>query len=305
MRNPAGEMDGYDDDDDDDDYDDGVGDDNLSVDTNYQVDSDDDVDGDPVHWRNMKWNPTTLNFEYMADDYNEISDGTPNVNQWKKIHPREMRDVEVTFNDGRNEMLHHFKAEHDALINRLDFLQIDKTTEGVFTYLFGPQSRLAEVMKRVLDITYKEFAQFLATTYFAAKLVETHRSINYDGHMEQKRLNEIWTLISVAGKTGSGEKLWMEIQDAINKTLIDLFLAEGFRPNKMRIALDDDKIRFHMATAAMQNDGDYLVGIKVCQHVKVNFVDLHATLLYHRQLDTLCNSLYLGKENPTPTTIKE
>ena len=105
--------------------------------------------------------------------------------------------------------------------------------------MFGPQSRLAEVMKRVLDITYKEFAQFLATTYFAAELgtiakrLETHRSINYDGHMEQKRLNEIWTLISVVGKTGSGEKLWMEIQDAINKTLIDLFLAEGFRPHKI------------------------------------------------------------------------
>lgn len=48
-RNPTGEMDGYDDDDDD--YDDSVGDDNLSVGTNLQVDSDDDVDGDPVHWR--------------------------------------------------------------------------------------------------------------------------------------------------------------------------------------------------------------------------------------------------------------
>ena len=83
----------------------------------------------------MRNNPSDpIDTEYMADDYNEIADGTPNVNPWKKIHPREMRDVEVTFNDGRNEMLHHFKAEHDALINRLDFLKIDKTTEGVFTY---------------------------------------------------------------------------------------------------------------------------------------------------------------------------
>jgi hypothetical protein len=291
MHNP-GEMD--------DDDDDGVLDDNLSVasvGTNNEVESntdcDNDADGewqssatsefnsndgenDPEHYRNMGWNNETLMFEYMTDDHTKSTDGTPKLNQWKMIHPRAMTDVRVTFNEGRNTMVRHFKTEYDALMTRLDDLSIVKTTDGVFTYLFGPQSRLAEVMKRVLDITYEELAQFLATTYFAAELgitakhLETHRSINYDGHMEQKRLNEIWTLISVAGKTGSSEKLWMEIQDAINKNLLELFLAEGSRPDVMRIAVDDDKVHFNMKTASMRGDGDFLCGMKLCQHIKSN-----------------------------------
>ena len=83
-------------------------------------------------------------------------------------------------------------------------------------------------------------------------------------------MNDIWTRISVAGKTGSDKKLWEEIQDTLNKTLRDLFLAEGFLPDVMRIALDDDKNHFHMSTTAMQKDGEYLVGMKSCQHVKSN-----------------------------------
>jgi len=285
---------------DDDDYDDGVLDDNLSVasvGTNNEVEGNtdfddnaggewrpsatsefnsDDGENDPVHYRNMSWNEETLMFEYMTDDYTNFADGTPNVNQWKKIHPREMTDVQVTFNEGRNTMVRHFKAEYDALITRLDYLSIEKTTDGVFTYLFGPRSKLAEAMTRVLDIMYEEFAQFLATVYFAsefgttAKRLETHRSINYDGHMKQNRLNEIWTHISLAGKTGSSVKLWIEIQDAINSTLSELFLAEGFRPDVMRIAVDDDKVHFNMKTASMREDGEYLFGMKLCQHIKSN-----------------------------------
>eukprot|EP00956_Cyclotella_meneghiniana_P000695 scaffold739_cov66-Cyclotella_meneghiniana.AAC.3 len=133
-------------------------------------------------------------------------------------------------------------------------------------------------MMRRLDLSYEEVSQFLATTYFAAefgatvKHLEDHRAIKYDGYMKSDRINEIWKAISVVGKTGSEEKLWQEIQDALNKSLKDLFLAEGegFRPNVMRIALDDDKVHFHMATSAMRKDGEYLLGMKACQHVKSN-----------------------------------
>ena len=50
---------------------------------------------------------------------------------------------------------------------------------------------------------------------------------------------------------GSDEKLWEEIKDALNKTLRVLFLAEGFQPDVIHIALDDDKVHFHMSTTAM------------------------------------------------------
>jgi hypothetical protein len=146
----------------------------------------------------MKWNKTTNTFEYMDDDYDETADGAPSIKQWKKVHPWEMTDDRVTFNNGRNTMARHYVAEYDALPHkRLDHLSIEKTPEGVFNYLFGPQSRLAEVMKRMLGISYKEFSQFLATIYFAAEFgtstnyLEANRSIMYDGYMERDRLNDI------------------------------------------------------------------------------------------------------------------
>jgi hypothetical protein len=140
--------------------------------------------------------------------------------------------------------------------------------------LFGNESKVTEVMMRRLDLSFEECSQFLATTYFAAKLgatpkhLENHRSIKYDGYMKTDRLNEIWKAISVVGKTGSKEKLRLEIREALNKDLKVLFLAEGFRPDVMRVALDDDKVHFHMATSSIRNDGEYLVGMKACQHVK-------------------------------------
>ena len=235
-----------------------VDDDKGSVTKNSIKNNEDGEREDHAHWYNMKWNKTTHTFEYMDDDYDETADGAPIITQWKKVHPWEMTDVRVTFNEGRNIMIRFYVTEYDALHKWLDHLSNEKTPEGVFNYLFGPQSRLAEVMKRMLDISYKEFSQFLSTVYFAAKFgtstkhLEAHRSIMNDGYMKRDRLNNIWTRISVAGKTGFGKKLWEEIQDALNKTLRDLFLAEGFRPDVMHIAMDGDKVHFHMSTITMQ-----------------------------------------------------
>ena len=210
----AGKMDG--DDNNDDDVDEEF-DDNLSVVSDndaHNTDSSEDGDEggitknlinnedhgervDHAHWHNMKWNKMTNTFEYMDNDYDETEDGAPSIKQWKKVHPREMTDVRVTFSKGRNTMLRHYVAEYDALHKRLDHLSIEKTPEGVFNYLFGLQSRLVEVMKRLLGISYREFSQFLATIYFAAefqtstKRHEAHRSIMYDGYMKRDRLNDI------------------------------------------------------------------------------------------------------------------
>jgi hypothetical protein len=230
---------------------------------------------DHAHYRNMIWNNSTYQFEYTRD-HDEPEDSIPNLTQWKKIRPREMKRIKVTFNQGRNTMVGHYVAEYDAILKRLEHLRVEKTTKGVFDYLFGNESKLTEVMMRRLDLSFEECSQFLATTYFAAELgatpkhLENHRSIKYDGYMKTDRLNEIWKAISVVGKTGSEEKLWLEIQEALNKDLKDLFLAEGFRPDVMRVALDDDKVHFHMATSSIRNDGEYLVGMKACQHVKSN-----------------------------------
>jgi hypothetical protein len=96
-------------------------------------------------------------------------------------------------------VIRHYVAEYDAIhnSNRLEHLGIEKTTKGLFDYLFGRKSNLTEVMMRRLDLSYEELSQFLATTYFAGKFgaiaehLEDHRAIKYDGYMRSNWLNEI------------------------------------------------------------------------------------------------------------------
>ena len=61
-------------------------------------------------------------------------------------------------------------------------------------------------------------------------------------------LNLIWNQIGVSGKDGSTEKLWEELQDALNKDCRELFLMGNV---KIYIALDDDKVHFQLSTRAV------------------------------------------------------
>ena len=72
----------------------------------------------------------------------------------------------------------------------------------------------------------------------------------------------------MGGKDGSKDKLWKESEEALNKSLWSLFLAEGGRAPRLYIALDDDKICFQFSSR--RDDKDYLCGLKPSQHVKSN-----------------------------------
>jgi hypothetical protein len=60
------------------------------------------------------------------------------------------------------------------------------------------------------------------------------------------------------------------VQDALNKTCKALFLSEELRARFLRIALDDDKVHYHFSSAMLRRDGNFLLGMKPCQHVKAN-----------------------------------
>lgn len=241
-----------------------------NTDDEYFTNADKD---DPAHWRNMKWNEVEKKFEYIQDREADIN-GVPKVDMWDKVHPRDMKKIYVSFNGGRETMMSHFIEEYWCLHDRLDSLGIEKSQDGLFEYIYGENSLFATTMCRKLDIEYQEFCRFLATVYFAAELrmpasrLEEHPAINYEGYMKKERFAEIWNKIAVVGKSGETDKLWEDLQDALNKTCRELFLSENYRPEKLRIALDDDKVHFHFATASVREDKDFLVGMKPCQHVE-------------------------------------
>jgi hypothetical protein len=229
------------------------------------------------HWRNMVWDKTKRKFVFEMDGFDPVvDDAIPKVGDWKKLHPRDMTEARVTFNQGRETLLLHWIDEYNAFVRRLDHLNISKSREGLFDYLYGERSRLAIALTKALDIEYKELCHFLGTMYFAArfgyslKRLKEDDDVNTEGLMESKRYNAIWRKIGLAGRNGEQEKAWMAIETAINEDVKDFFLIPGFRSSVSRIVLDDDKLRFHFPTSAVRRDANYLCGMKPCQHTKAN-----------------------------------
>lgn len=244
--------------------------------------SDDEVSGlneeedeDKMHWRGMIYNETTKKFELERDNFADFDQGTaPKSSDWKKVHPRDMKEVNVVFNQGRETMMLHLVEEYDCLNRRLESLAISKDREGIFQFTFGERSRMAGVFMRELDLPYPKVAQFLATMFWGAKYscspgrLFQDKDINSNEYMDVSEYNRIWSLIADHGRMG--EKLWEKVQRALNEDARDLFLTEPFIPRSCMIALDDDKLHLHWRTESVRNDGLYLMGMKGCQHIKAN-----------------------------------
>ena len=185
------------------------------------------------HWRHMVWDPDHKRFIYEEDTVDAaVQDMPASVDDWKKTHPRDLKSVRVRFDGARESMIAVMKSEYDAVEGRLDDLGIDKTSSGLHEHLFGENSRFAQAMTRSLNLSQDQLRQFLATFYCAAewgqpaKRLQMNKRFIYNGFMDQEALNEIWKRIGVAGKDGSGNKLWEEIQEALNKDCRELFLTE-------------------------------------------------------------------------------
>ena len=185
------------------------------------------------HWRHMNWDPDLKRFIYEEDTADAVAEDMPaSVDGWKKTHPRDMKSVRVMFDGARENMISVMKSEYDALDGRLDDLGVDKTSSGLHDFLFGENSRFSQAMTRSLNISHDQLCQFLATFYCAAewaqpaKRLQINKRFIYNGFMDQETLNKMWKSIGVAWKDGSGNKLWEEVQEALNKDCRDLFLTE-------------------------------------------------------------------------------
>ena len=134
-----------------------------------------------------------------------------------------MTRLRVTFDKARESMIGVMKAEYDALESRLEVLNTEKTSDCLIKYLFGEKSWFASAVTRNLGLSHAKLIHFLSTFYIAsewgqpAHRLEKSERFNYEGFMDQKTLNSIWREIGIAGKDGSKEKLWEEVQDALNK----------------------------------------------------------------------------------------
>ena len=58
---------------------------------------------------------------------------------------------------------------------------------------------------------------FTAEFNQTAERLQNDSRINFRGYMEASKCNEIWRKIAIAGKNGAGDKLWSELEDALNQ----------------------------------------------------------------------------------------
>ena len=158
-------------------------------------------------WRNFVFDDNLKKFVYGSDFDDEINEGdVPAADQYKVVNPCDCGRVEVLVDGGREQMVAVMAAEYDSLLSSCERLGIPQTDEGVFRYLFGRESRMAQAIRRSLDLTDDQLSQFLATFYASsewgvpAKRLEMDKRFIYEGFMDQKAFNDIWKQIGDKGK---------------------------------------------------------------------------------------------------------
>jgi hypothetical protein len=174
-------------------------------------------------WRGIEYDPVTRKFQWDPDDSDHRE--VPKASEWTRVPPSKMKELKVTFNRGKDALLDQFIEETNAFKARLKELNIPQTKEGLFNHLFGERSQFAQVMTGILEISYEEYARFIATVGFTAEFkqsaerLENDSRINFDGYMEASKCNEIWRKIAVAGKDGTGDKLsWRRLSTGLPRT---------------------------------------------------------------------------------------
>jgi hypothetical protein len=80
---------------------------------------------DKTHWRGMVWDPEKNCFNYYpCEDViggdAEATKEMPEPDQYKKIHPRDRKELRVTFGSARQIMLENLIDSYDAVYKRME-----------------------------------------------------------------------------------------------------------------------------------------------------------------------------------------
>ena len=154
-------------------------------------DGDDDerllrTDRNPANFRGMHWNDTTNRFEEMDNTpSNDLVDGVSEVNDYEKLHPRDLKQVKVTFDGSWRKMMPIWQLN----TTRLKELNVPATPGGLYDYIFGPESKFAYTLKVHLNLSDEDVRRFIGTFYTAARFGTAGRFQLrwYDGSENKQR----------------------------------------------------------------------------------------------------------------------
>ncbi len=229
-------------------------------------------------------------------DLNEIE--APSTETWIDSDPTTLRTV-FKINEARKQNMELAKEEARCVIKRVnEILDVADRTDVDFAdlvhFLVGANSELGKVLKKELGLDDKEYLEFMIT-YCVQCAYNVSSTQIYDSisilkdhvEMSKENYNKIWKDIASKteqsgvniGTSRRGLCLWQKLENAVNHVMRSISVE--YRPGKISIALDDDKIWYNMEN----KQSDYTFGLKITRHVKDNRIGM----ILHTAVSTSLN----------------
>jgi hypothetical protein len=199
--------------------------------------------------------------EEMTADGGEF----PTAADWKDDAPDVITSTTVSIDKARRHLWKQAKTEIGII--RTVWEENHPSFDKLASRIFGPKSKLFQLLEEELSLTYEQYCRFLATFFAASsrsspasRLLEDIR-FNSTGMMEKNKYHQIIKKIEVH-RCGD-ESLWMQLEDIFNSLAKKHFLSKR-DDEELYVALDDDKHHFNYS----KSSDTY--GLKRCRHIKDN-----------------------------------
>jgi hypothetical protein len=235
-----------------------------SFDPTFLVDVDVDFDFLRAQTRHRDEN-YWISDEQVEEMTSEDAGDFPCAADWKDDAPGVISNTEVSIDKARRHLWKQAKTEIGIL--RTVWEEDHPSFDKLATRIFGPKSKLFQLLEEELSLTYEKYCRFLATFFAASsrsspasRLIQDDR-FNSTGMMEKGEYHQLLKQIEV--KKSGDECLWMQIEELFNSLAKKHFLSKR-EDEELYIALDDDKHHFNYS----KNSDTY--GLKRCRHIKDN-----------------------------------
>jgi len=203
--------------------------------------------------------------EGQAEEITADGDDFPSATDWKDDAPDVISNTKVSIDKARRHLWKQAKTEIGII--RSVWEEDGPSFDRLATRIFGPKSKLFQLLEEELSLSYEIYCRFLAT-FFAASSRSTPASrLLQDKKFDSTGMIEkgkYYKLIKQIEEHRSGdESLWMQLEDIFNSLAKKHFLSKR-DDEELYVALDDDKHHFNYSKHADT------YGLKRCRHIKDN-----------------------------------
>jgi hypothetical protein len=159
------------------------------------------------------------------------------------------------------------QAKREIRILRAVWEENHPSFDKLATRIFGPKSKLFQLLEEELSLSYEKYCRFLATFFAASSRSIPASRLLKDNKFDSTGMiakDEYHKLIKKIEEHRSGdESLWMQLEDISNSLAEKHFLSKRDE-EELYVALDDDKHHFNY----LKHADTY--GLKRCRHIKDN-----------------------------------